>query len=62
MVVLLTPGITSVGEGSSRCMTDCNMGQHGPSQYKQYCCHIGRHYMLGGKKDKKVIFGPCKII
>ena len=29
---------------SSHCMTDCNMGQHGPSQYKQYCCHIGRHY------------------
>ena len=34
LLVLLTP----VGQGSSHCMTDCNMGQLGPSLYEQYCC------------------------
>ena len=31
VVVLLTSSIASVGEGSSHCMTDCKMKQHGPS-------------------------------
>ena len=38
LIVLLTPDITSRGQGSSRCMADCNIGQHGPSLYEQYCC------------------------
>ena len=43
VVVLLTPDITSVGQGSSHCMADCNMGQCGLSLYEQYCCQIGNY-------------------
>ena len=35
---LLVLPTSSIGQGSSHCMTDCNMGQHGPSLYEQYCC------------------------
>ena len=35
LLVLPTPGI---GQGSSHCMADCNIGQHEPSLYEQYCC------------------------
>ena len=38
LLVLLTPDIISLGQGSSHCMTDSNIGQHRPSLYKQYCC------------------------
>ena len=30
LLVLLTPDIISLGQGSSHCMTDCSMGQHDP--------------------------------
>ena len=30
LVLLLTPDITSIREGSSHCMTDCNIVQHDP--------------------------------
>ena len=62
VVVLLTPDITSVGQGSFPCMTaDCYMGQHGPSLYKQYCCLIGNygkrlHFEENGRK--KIISCP----
>ena len=61
VVVLLTPDITSVGQGSSHCMADCNMGQHGPSLYEQYCCQIGYYsktIRLEEKGRKKIIFCP----
>ena len=58
---LLTPGITSVGQGSSHCMVDCNMGQHGPSLYEQYCCQIGNYgktLRLEEKGRKNIILCP----
>ena len=61
LLVLLTPDITSIGEGSSHCMTDCNMGQHGPSLYKQYCCissNRGKIIRLTESDRKKIIFCP----
>ena len=61
VVVLLTPDITSVGQGSSHCMADCNMGQHGPSLYEQYCCQIGNYgktMRLEEQGRKKIIFCP----
>ena len=61
VVVLLTPDITSVGQGSSHCMADYNMGQHGPSLYEQYCCQIGNYgktIRLEEKGRKKIIFCP----
>ena len=60
-VVLLTPDITSVEQGSSHCMVDCNMGQHGPSLYEQYCCQIGNYgktLHLEKKGGKKIILCP----
>ena len=63
VVVLLTPDITSVGQGSSHCMADCNMRQHGPSLYEQYCCQIGNYgktLHLEEKGRKKIIFCPPK--
>ena len=36
-----------IGQWSSHCMTDCNMGQHGPSLYEQYCCIFSNK----GRKD-----------
>ena len=59
--VLLTPDITSVGQGSSHCMADCNMGQCGPSLYEQYCCQIGNYgktLHLEEKGRKKIILCP----
>ena len=55
VVVLLTPDITSVGQGSSHCMVDCNMEPHGPSHYKQHCCQAGNyrktlHLKVKGRK------------
>ena len=61
VVVLLTPDITSIGQGSSHCMADCNMGQHGPSLYEQYCCEIsnyGKTLHLEEKRRKTKIFCP----
>ena len=61
VAMLLTPGITSLGQGSSHCMADCNMGQHGPSLYDQYCCQIGNYgktLRLEEKGRKKIIFCP----
>ena len=61
VVVLLTPDVTSVGQGSSHCMADCNMGQHGPSLYEQYCCEIGNYgkiLHLEEKGRKKIIICP----
>ena len=55
LLVLLTPSVNNVGQGSSHCMADCNMGQHGPSLYEQYCCissNKGKiiHLTKGSKK------------
>ena len=62
VVVLLTPDITSVGQGYSHCMTaDCYMGQHGPLLYKQYCCLVdnyGKTLHLEENKRKKIISCP----
>ena len=61
VVVLLTPDITSVGQGSSHCMADYNRGQHGPSLYEQYCCQIGNYgktIRLEEQRRKKIIFCP----
>ena len=60
VVVLLTPDITSVGQGYSHCMADCNM-RHGLSLYKQYCCQIGSNgkiVHLAGSGKKKIILCP----
>ena len=60
VVVLLTPDITSVGQGSSHCMADCNM-RYGPSLYEQNCCQIGNYgktIRLEKKGRKKIIFCP----
>ena len=48
LLVLPTPVI---GQGSSHCMIDCNMGQHGPSLYEQYCCIFSNK----GRKDNNTI-------
>ena len=61
VLILLTPDITSVGQGYSHCMADCNMGQHGPSLYEQYCCQIGNYgktLHLEEKRRKNIIFCP----
>ena len=61
MVVLLTPDITSLGQGSSHCMADSNMGQHGPCLCKQYCCiygNSGKTFNLNEKRRKLTIFCP----
>ena len=61
IVVLLTPDITCMGQGSSHCMANCNMGQHGPFLYEQYCCQIGNYgktLHLVEKGRKKIIFCP----
>ena len=61
VAMLLTPGITSVGQGSSHCMADCNMRQHGPSLYEQYCCQIGNYgktLHLQEKRRKNIILCP----
>ena len=58
LLVLSTPGI---GQGSSHCMADCNMGQHGPSLYKQYCCissNRGKTIHLTEDDRKKIILCP----
>ena len=60
VVVLLTPDITSVGQGSSHCMADCNM-RYGSSLYEQYCCQIGNYgkiVYLEEKGRKKIISCP----
>ena len=60
VVVLLTPDITIVGQGSSHCMADCNM-RYGPSLYEQYCCQIGNYgktLHLEEKGRRKIIFCP----
>ena len=61
LLVLLTPHVTSVGKASSHCMADCNIGQHGPSLYKQYCCissNRGNTIRLTEDSQKKIIFCP----
>ena len=61
VVVLLTPGTTSIGQGYYHCMADCNMRQHGPSLYKQHCCQIGNYgktFCLEEKEKKKIILCP----
>ena len=58
LLVLSTPGI---GEGSSHCMADCNMGQHGLSLYEQYCCissNRGMIIRLTESGRKKIILCP----
>ena len=60
VVVLLTPDITNVGQGSSHCMADYNM-RYGPSLYEQNCCQIGNYgktLRLEEKGRKKIIFCP----
>ena len=54
VVVLLIPGITSVGQGYSHRMTDCSMGQHGLSLYEQYCQirNYGKTLYLEEKEGK----------
>ena len=61
LVLLLTPDITSIGDGSSHCMTDCNIVQHGPSLYEQYCCissNKEKAIRLTEDGRKKIIFCP----
>ena len=61
LLVLLTPDITGIGQGSSHCMADCNMRQHGPSLYKQYCCifsNKGKTIRLTENGQKKIILCP----
>ena len=61
VVVLLTPDITNVGQGSSHCMADCNMGLRGLSLYEQYCCEIGNYgktLHLEHKGRKNIFFCP----
>ena len=59
MVVVLTPAITSIGQGYSHCMADCNMRQHGPSLYEQYCCQIGNYgKTLHLEEKEKILFCP----
>ena len=61
VAMLLTPGITSLGQGYSHCMADCNTGQHGPSLYEQHCCQIGNYgktLRLEEKGRKKILFCP----
>ena len=56
--MLSTPGI---GQGSSHCMADCNIGQHGPSLYEQYCCissNKGKTIHLTEDGAKKIILCP----
>ena len=60
VVVLLTPDITSVGQGSSHCMSGCNM-KYELSLYQQHCCQIsnyGKTLHLEEKGRKKIIFCP----
>ena len=57
VVVLLTPDITNVGQGSSHCMADCIM-RYGLSLYEQHCCQIGNYgktLHLEEKGRKKII-------
>ena len=70
LLVLLTCDITGIVQGSSHCMADCNMGQHGPSLYEQYCCIFSNRGKIIRLTDdrKKIIFCsstrpsscPCK--
>ena len=62
VVVLLTPDITSVGQGFSHCIqADSNIGQHGSCLCKQYCCiygNSGKTFNLKEKGRKLSIFCP----
>ena len=58
LLVLSTHGI---GQGSSHCMAECNLGQHGPSLYEQYCCifsNKGKTIHLTEDGAKKIILCP----
>ena len=58
LLVLPTPGI---GQGSSHCMADCNIGQHGPSLYEQYCCissNKGKRFHLKDNDLTRFILCP----
>ena len=57
LLVLPTPNIR---QGYSHCMADCNMGQHGPSLYEQYCCQYdnrGKRFHL--KENGLIRFILC---
>ena len=59
VVVLVTPDITNVGQGSFHCMADCKMRQHEPSLYQQHCCQIGNYgktLHLEEKERRKIIY------
>ena len=61
LLVLLTPDITSVGQGFSQSIADCNIVQHGHSLYKQYCCissNKGKIICLTENGRKKIILCP----
>ena len=57
LLVLPTLGIR---QRFSHCMANCNMGQHGPSLYKQYCCqndNSGKRFHL--KENGLIRFILC---
>ena len=58
LLVLLTSGI---GQAFSHCMADCNIGQHGPSLYEQYCCifsNKGKRFHLKDNDLTRFILCP----
>ena len=60
VVVLLTSGTTSIGQGYSHYMVDSNMRQKRYSLYEQYCCthgNSGKTFNL--KENKKMIYILC---
>ena len=60
VVVVLTPGITGIGQGYYHCMADCNMRQHRSSLYEQYCCTYGnRGKTFNLKENEKMIYILC---
>ena len=62
VVVVLTPGITSIGQGYSHCMADSTMGQHRSSLYEQYCCTYGnRGKTFNLKENEKMIYILCPL-
>ena len=58
--LLMLPTL-SIGQGSSHCMADCNMGQHGPSLYEQHCCissNKGKRFHLKDNDLTRFILCP----
>ena len=60
IVLLLTPDVTSVGQGYSHYMAESNMKQHRSSPYEQYCCtHGNSGKTFNFKENKKMIYILC---